>query len=868
MASPFALFRKNQKVMMAVVTLFAMFAFVIMDPIGMGTRMGDTPGGGDAVVVESKYFDLKESDLERAVAQRGLVQRVLAQAATTVSMEQEMAMFQQLRGQDQEFLQQLYQQISGQVANEVFMIVQQRVGSTDERSVVEGLVLSNMAKQMGIQIPNERVEAFIFSTVEQVARSRSRMQRQDQVTGLTRDQFIKILKDLKGWTVPQVYEAFRREMMAETVYFVLSTNAAINVASSTGQPTPVATPIDRWNYYLRQNLRAKAEVLPVSAQSFVDAGKVANPTDAELTEFYETYKYNEPVTGSPEPGFKIPHKAAFQYFQADEGHFIAPEKITAEMIAAHYDANKSRYPYVAEDFSVPAATSTLPGVSPATGTSTTPTPTPQATANPAATATGTASTGTGAKPAASATPSATATGTKPAATSTGTAKPAASDGNCESAPEADAIADGFGDDGFESATDDCQSPTATASATATPTASATPTGKAAPTATATATAKPTATATATAAPSASATGTAATTAPAPTVTILPPLPSEDVLLPDDVRTGRNPQFEPLWRIEDKIRNELAASAARDEVNRIFGELKKTIDAKALQRSVSGKETDALLYSAEEWEALAKPYPGIVARTTAMIDRVQAQIEAETPGLFASQTTGGVSFVASEYSTNAVYTSNRSQEVPQADDALTAEALAQKTVHYLYWKTKNQAPRVPPLDEIKKDVELALKLTRARKLARAEAESLAKQARESGKPLAELFKDRGAALTQSFSWFKTDTSGNFNQGAQRELSDVDNVVDPGMEFMQTVFSLDPGQIDVAMNNPETICYVINVLQIDPSRESLLADFEIDSFGTYMQFGIRDASELRMQVSEKLVADADLKWLREPRADDGR
>ena len=90
----------------------------------------------------------------------------------------------------------------------------------------------------------------------------------------------------------------------------------------------------------------------------------------------------------------------------------------------------------------------------------------------------------------------------------------------------------------------------------------------------------------------------------------------------------------------------------------------------------------------------------------------------------------------------------------------------------------------------------------------------------------------------------------------------------MEFMQTVFSLDPGQIDVAMNNPETICYVINVLQIDPSRESLLADFEIDSFGTYMQFGIRDASELRMQVSEKLVADADLKWLREPRADDGR
>ena len=67
MASPFSVFRKHQKFLMAVACLLAIIAFVFLPILGetLGLR---SSGPVNKVVVTSKYGDLRESDRERFAA--------------------------------------------------------------------------------------------------------------------------------------------------------------------------------------------------------------------------------------------------------------------------------------------------------------------------------------------------------------------------------------------------------------------------------------------------------------------------------------------------------------------------------------------------------------------------------------------------------------------------------------------------------------------------------------------------------------------------------------------------------------------------------------------------------------------------------
>ena len=197
------------------------------------------------------------------------------------------------------------------------------------------------------------------------------------------------------------------------------------------------------------------------------------------------------------------------------------------------------------------------------------------------------------------------------------------------------------------------------------------------------------------------------------------------------------------------------------------------------------------------------------------------------------------------------------------EALTNPS-AEKTVHYLYWKTKNEPAHTPELASIEGEVKFAWQTEKARKLVREEAAALAKKARETPKPLSQVFPDRDVKRTNAFMWYETDLSGGFGREQPTRLSKVDNVEDAGPDFMQAVFGLDVGQVATAMNNPENICYVIHVVTMDPTRQKLLRDFEVDHFETYMQFGAADARRLSEEATEALISDAGLHWIREAKA----
>jgi hypothetical protein len=61
MASSFNIFRKNQKLMLAILTLLAMFAFVFLDPIFR--YLGSNQAAPNPVMVETKYGPLKRSGI-------------------------------------------------------------------------------------------------------------------------------------------------------------------------------------------------------------------------------------------------------------------------------------------------------------------------------------------------------------------------------------------------------------------------------------------------------------------------------------------------------------------------------------------------------------------------------------------------------------------------------------------------------------------------------------------------------------------------------------------------------------------------------------------------------------------------------------
>ena len=66
---------------------------------------------------------------------------------------------------------------------------------------------------------------------------------------------------------------------------------------------------------------------------------------------------------------------------------------------------------------------------------------------------------------------------------------------------------------------------------------------------------------------------------------------------------------------------------------------------------------------------------------------------------------------------------------------------------------------------------------------------------------------------------------------------------GEHFMKTVFGLEPGNVGVAFNAPETVVYVVRPSQFTPSYEVRWKLFEVDDFSKYASV-VLDRRETRV------------------------
>jgi hypothetical protein len=283
MASPFSVFRKRQKVLMALACLLAIIAFVFL-PLFMDSSRGLKVQ--NPVVVETTQFgNLTERDISIMVQQRRKVLNVL-----TLAM-----------------------QSGGAPQNWIKHILDGQIGPATEESVVNYWLLARRAEKMGMVIGKQTIIDFL-----------------KRLTGgtITGEMLQKALAQ-SGITDLQFRSALRDELLA------MQFNILFQI-SIQGQ-----TPAERWQYFLRVKQMASIEAAPVPVSKYID--KIPDPGDEKLIAFFDSYKDKYPMPNSPDPGLREPQKVALQWFKADIEKLSSPSVISEAEVLEHYKKNKDRY---------------------------------------------------------------------------------------------------------------------------------------------------------------------------------------------------------------------------------------------------------------------------------------------------------------------------------------------------------------------------------------------------------------------------------------------------------------------------------------------------------------------------------------------
>jgi hypothetical protein len=186
--------------------------------------------------------------------------------------------------------------------------------------------------------------------------------------------------------------------------------------------------------------------------------------------------------------------------------------------------------------------------------------------------------------------------------------------------------------------------------------------------------------------------------------------------------------------------------------------------------------------------------------------------------------------------------------------------------YMVWKIDDQAERTPTLDEIRPEVVREWKMIKARDLAKADAERLAKEAQASKQSLTEFFADQKqhpVTTTEPFSWRTQGTVPDNPRNTQVRLSEVDGVVDAGPEFMETVFDkLKTGEVGVAPNHSETTMYIVRIDAHAATDEALRENF-LAAPGPWTQLAVQaNQRAVYTALAEDLKSWAHVEWQRPP------
>jgi hypothetical protein len=816
MASPFSIFRKNQKVMMAAITILAMAAFVLVNPFSRGNSGPQI--GGSTPVATWNFGKIYLADVDNRLQSRHMVNAFLAQVFAEAKKKGGA--------------------IEGQRPPQ---FPESRQGALDS------IVLHKKAEQLGLTVSDAMVNQYINAVGD------------DKLSGQELDAAARALSQIgMRPSTEQIVAALRFELEAEKLLELLESDFV------------GITPEQRYDYFGRLHRRAVIQVLPVEVKDFVN--KVPNPGDSDLRALFEKYKEFMSSPNSPEPGFKVPPKAKFQYFEAKLDDFINAEKpkVTDDEIKKYYEENKKQFVKPDESESGSTSKSTSPE-KPAAESATKPDQkNPEK--PPLTPEKGAADKGGTEKPAsdkgasdklapsqpmpakadAEKKPSESGTNapppTPPAATKSATPpsadKPADTKTPNKSAPapgkssqlvptsrrllagallalaEADAPAVPKSPEpkSSEKPADNSTPKVEDANPSDANPSDAKP-SDAKQADTKSTDAKPEAKQAANKTPDISPEKAAATTE-SPKAGSASGLPNFDPKATDPLKKIPIVEYKTLESVKDEIRNSIASERAGKQVDEALKSLRSAVQAYqgnysrwvALQQGAEPQPPD--------FAALAKA-KGVQFKQTGWLSAQEAY----------DTTDFGKSVVFVEMPDGR---RSMTPVVSQAFDPRIqkfkpnqSESFA-PSIDYLWWRVDYKEAYVPKFDDAKNEVLNAWKTIKARDLALTQAQQYADQVKKQQSELQEVFKFRPELHPSKdigpFTWLSVpSTALNPEMQAPPQLSKVDGVEKIGDEFMRTVFTMDVGSTGKAMNAPQTIVYVIQLKSLAPGEDQFRRDF---------------------------------------------
>ena len=188
-------------------------------------------------------------------------------------------------------------------------------------------------------------------------------------------------------------------------------------------------------------------------------------------------------------------------------------------------------------------------------------------------------------------------------------------------------------------------------------------------------------------------------------------------------------------------------------------------------------------------------------------------------------------------------------------------------HFIASKKSDTPRHVPTLAEVREEVVKAWKLQKAAELAEKRATELAKKAEEAKTPLPEFFADQPAIKVVRTDPFSELTGGdvgiNQYQPTPFRLSQPDQLVAPGPEFMKRVFELKDGQVAAMLNHDRTIAYVVRLVEYQPTLNELRTAYlsEANFWPGINYMTQSHVQEVMQGLESDIVAGANVKWERD-------
>ena len=290
--------------------------------------------------------------------------------------------------------------------------------------------------------------------------------------------------------------------------------------------------------------------------------------------------------------------------------------------------------------------------------------------------------------------------------------------------------------------------------------------------------------------------------------------SADVESDEEVDEVEDVEYEPLDKVKDDIRNQLANDKAVVELKRVmesaYGDLTTVFNR-------YGGE----MVAAQAEERDPPPAPERLADLAPLAKEKKLAFEETVPlsdrEMFDTMVGKAVDVQSgSRNVTYAAFTDLRLYEPFLAQDL--------DGYWYLVLKVDDQPSRVPELKEIREQVATAWKRSEAAKLALKKSEALAREVEASGKTLVDVFanSDNEVTTTDLFSWITFgNTPVEMQQGPR--LGDAPPLTAVGNEFMQRAFSLTGPEVIGMLNFDHSQAYVLRLARRERTEDELRRAF---------------------------------------------